>query len=362
MAQVEDVAWLALGFCKHRVHLAGQYLPWGQQGHRVQIPLDGVVASDRLPGRGQGYPPVHADDLRIQVLEKRQQACGAGGKVNSRDARRLQSPQQGLDVGFHITGIVPRTQSAGPTVEDLHRLRAGVDLGLEVIQGDADQPLHEGIPGLGMVVHPAFGLDVVAGTPALDGVRSRGEGRAGKADKGHLRGFKPYPAHRLENEAQGFVHVHQGEGFHPVRRQAGFQYWAAPFLKTQPQPQRFQGKQDVREEDKGVHAQMQGKQRHLGGQVGLAHEFQQAVALPQRPVFGHVTPGLPHEPHRRVGCGLPIAGGEEGGKAVSGQRSAVSSQQSAVGSRRSAVSRWRFQHSCSSSSMPSTCSLLMADC
>ena len=67
------------------------------------------------------------------------------------------------------------------------------------------------------------------------------------------------------------------------------------------QPQRSQGDQQVREQDRRIHLDAaQRLQRDLRGQVRLTANLEQAVAFPQRPVLGHVPAGLAHEPDR--GC------------------------------------------------------------
>ena len=57
---------------------------------------------------------------------------------------------------------------------------------------------------------------------------------------------------------------------------------------------------DVREEDGGIDAVAAHRlQRHLRAQLSRARDLEEAVALPQRPVFRQRSTRLPHEPHGR---------------------------------------------------------------
>ena len=63
---------------------------------------------------------------------------------------------------------------------------------------------------------------------------------------------------------------------------------------------RFQDQEDVGEEDGGVDAQPLGRgDRHRRGQLGAFAQLEERDLGANRPVFGHVTAGLPHQPDRR---------------------------------------------------------------
>ena len=78
--------------------------------------------------------------------------------------------------------------------------------------------------------------------------------------------------------------------------------------------QRMRHHPDVREQDGRVQPVAADRlQRHLGGQLGVVAEIQEAAGPgPGGVVFRQVALGLAHQPHRRPGLGLARQGAEEG--------------------------------------------------
>ena len=65
------------------------------------------------------------------------------------------------------------------------------------------------------------------------------------------------------------------------------------------QAHRLEREQEVGEQDGGVDLDAPDRlQRDLGGEVWRGTDVQERIPLPERPVLGHVTTGLPHEPDR----------------------------------------------------------------
>src|SRR5262244_2599017 len=75
---------------------------------------------------------------------------------------------------------------------------------------------------------------------------------------------------------------------------------------------RLEQKQDVGEQDRGIHSQTFDR-RHgdLGGQVGAFAKVEELVPCAELPVFLHVASGLTHQPYGGVGALLATAGSEK---------------------------------------------------
>ena len=79
--------------------------------------------------------------------------------------------------------VVVGREAADPAVEQLHGLRSGCDLRVEVAGDRAGQAAHQRVPRLRRLVHQRLGVHVVARAAAFDDVRRQRERRAGKADR-----------------------------------------------------------------------------------------------------------------------------------------------------------------------------------
>jgi hypothetical protein len=89
--------------------------------------------------------------------------------------------------GQHVAPVVVGRERADPAVEELHGLRAGGDLQVQVVAHRDGEPLHERVPRAGVVEHEALRLEERARAAALDQVRRERERRAREADERHLQ-------------------------------------------------------------------------------------------------------------------------------------------------------------------------------
>jgi hypothetical protein len=88
-------------------------------------------------------------------------------------------------------------------------------------------------------------------------------------------------------------------------------------LDREPDPETLDGRDDVREQDRGVHAVAAHRlEGDLGGEVRGVDDRLEGVLLADRPVLREGAAGLPHEPDRDVVVGQPPAGPDEGGAVV----------------------------------------------
>ena len=160
-------------------------------------------------------------------------------------------------------------------------------------------------------VHQGFDVAVVVGAGAFDHVTGQRPGAAGKADQ-------RYPAiQRLANGSDRVEHVAQL--VHVRHRQFGHGSFVAhvfgearPFAdgKAQAQAHGVGHGEDVAEQDGCVQrVTLQRLQRDFRGEVHVGGQAHEAARFRTRSaVLRQVTPGLAHQPDRRVVRGLAHAG------------------------------------------------------
>ena len=161
----------------------GSMLPW-MPNLRIDL-LDGLLHVEA---------PVDADDVAAGLLGQVEHRGRAVREVDDRHAAirndlvavRLDLVDDALGVLQHGALVVARSDVADPAVEELHGLRAGVDLRLEVGDGGVGELGQQQVPRLGLAPHERLAVLVVARAVALDRVARERERRAGEADERHL--------------------------------------------------------------------------------------------------------------------------------------------------------------------------------
>ncbi len=129
--------------------------------------------------------PVDPDHVPARFPHLAKHRRGARAKMNHRNAFSLQSLKNQLDVRQDIFGIIADRETAHPTIEQLNRLRTGLDLPTEIAGDDPRKLVHELMPGFRLAIHQLFGKEIIARTSALDCITRESEGRAGKSDQRH---------------------------------------------------------------------------------------------------------------------------------------------------------------------------------
>src|SRR5688572_19312800 len=100
--------------------------------------------------------------------------------------------------------IVLPAERAGPGVEYLERLHAGLDLRREIAGHDVREVFAEAVPRGRLRVHERLRVRVVGRRAALDRVRGERERRAAEADQRHAAlELLPQDADRLEDVREG---------------------------------------------------------------------------------------------------------------------------------------------------------------
>ena len=177
-----------------------------------------------------------------------------------------------------------------PRVEELHDLRAALDLVLAVGDERLGQVVQEGVQHLGVVHHDLLGLEQVPVGLGLHGVRRERPGRADEAQqRGHVLGVALVAAGDLgAQRGQDLAHegqrrrgvVHGLERAHVLHAAHGRADEGALALDdVELDAERGQRREDVREHDDAVRAERAPRlQRELDGDVGrLGASGHQAV-------------------------------------------------------------------------------------
>ena len=178
----------------------------------------------------------------------------------------------------------------------------GGDLGVQVARDRAGQPLQQFAPGAAVAVHQRLGVQVIAAGTAFDHVAGQRERRAGKADQRKMgRQVAARLPDRFHDEIQRVDAFQLQHAVH-VRRFADrvVDHRAFALGELQVHAHRLQDRQQVGEDDRGVHAQARhGGTHHLAAQRRVLAQFQEGGLGPHLAVLRHVPARLPHQPDGR---------------------------------------------------------------
>ena len=156
-----------------------------EQADRIQVSLDRYVIPDCGPRIIQVYPPIDTDDVTTRLAHEPKQRRCARPKVDQGHTLLLHTLEDELDVRQHIFFVVSGREAPYPTIKELNRLGARLDLELQVIGHHARQFVHQSVPGLRLAVHKLLGHEVLFGAAPFNGITSQGERRPRKSDERH---------------------------------------------------------------------------------------------------------------------------------------------------------------------------------
>ena len=151
---------------------------------------------------------------------------------------------------------------------------------------------------------------------AFDRIGREREGRAAESDEGHVvRAIELAP-----NQADRFEHVRERlarlEPLQPIDVGFGAQriFDRRPFAadEVEGDAHRLERQQEIGKQNRRIDVDAAYRLHRDGrGQLGRSADVEQGMAAADLAVFGHVAPGLPHEPHRRAIDRLAPAGFQE---------------------------------------------------
>ena len=220
VSEIEDVPPPSGRAPKHVVGCRQKPIARAEEQRRIEIALDPALRSNRGPRIVEPLAPVHADHVPARVGEIRENRSRPDAEVNHRHAGSRGGVEDLLRVRKRELAVVAPAERAGPRVEDLQCLRAGLDLRRQVIAHAIGEHRTEPVPRRSLLVHERLGAQIVARRSSLDGVRREGERRSAKPDQGHLA------LELAPEESNGFEHVRQRlarlESRQPVDVRRGF--------------------------------------------------------------------------------------------------------------------------------------------
>ena len=285
----------------------------GQQERRIEIALHADPRAQAAPRLPEIDTPVQADHGAPGLPHQFQQPRRSRPEVDHRNPRR-DSGDDAAHVRQDSPLVVLGGQASDPAVEELHGVRAGGDLAVEVPDRQDGELLHQRVPGGRLAVHQPLRLEEVLRGMPFDQIGRHRKGPAGEADQGHPAGQRlPGQPHGLKDEGDALQRIHHRQAVH-VRRGAHRVADHRPFApdELQSHAQRLCQEQDVGENDRRIDPEAVHRQhRHLGCGLGRLAEVEEAEPFADRPVFGEVAAGLPHQPRRRVLGRLAPAGAEK---------------------------------------------------
>ena len=207
-------------------------------------------------------------------------------------------------------------QHAAPGVEHHHRLSAGFDLRVQVVDHGARGHFQNVMHQVGAAVHHLLDLGVAVAALAFDHVAGQRERAAGEADQRHraiqrLADFR----HRVDHVAQMVMRIRRLQvADRPFLAQRPFKLGAFALGEIQAEAHRVGHREDVGEQNRRVQVvARQRLQRDFRRHRRRLAQIQEAAGAGARgAVLGQIAAGLAHQPGRRVFGRLPQQGAKKG--------------------------------------------------
>ena len=169
------------------------------------------------------------------------------------------------------------------------------------------QPVHQKLERLRVSVHRPAEPQEGPARPPFDRVRGEREGRAAEADQGRaVREAGSHEAQSLAHAGQLHARIGDAQLFDVATLADRMRQDRTTLVEHEREPHRLQRQEDVTEHDGGVDVEAPHRlQRYFGGELGVAHQLEEATGLgSNRVVLGQIPPGLTHQPDRRPRQGL----------------------------------------------------------
>ena len=306
---VEDLARLGSdGFRRAEEHV------------RVEVALQCHLVADAAACLADVDGPVESDRIAADGGDLLQPQAAVLGEYDARDALAvallLQAGHDALHIGQREFLIGRSRQRASPGVEDHHRLRAGIDLRVEVADHGVGGHREDLVQQVRTAVHHALDVAEVARALPFDHVAGQRVRAAGKADQRH--GIVQRAAdfrNGIHHVAEVLVGIGRGQVVdRPFLAQRTLEARPLAFGEVKAEAHRIGDGEDVGEQDGGV--EIVAGQRLQGDLAGhgrrLAQVEEIAGPLARFAILGKVTPGLAHQPEGGVLGGFLQQCAEEG--------------------------------------------------
>src|SRR5271157_236031 len=89
VAQIEDVAGASSGLAQNVFGARLEFLPIGEEQHRIEIALHGAFEAEALPSGVERNAPVEANDVGAGFLHRGEKRRAVGSEVDDRRAGLL---------------------------------------------------------------------------------------------------------------------------------------------------------------------------------------------------------------------------------------------------------------------------------
>ncbi|CAI8744343.1 NAD-specific glutamate dehydrogenase [Pseudomonas sp. IT-P74] len=290
------------------------------QHGRVHVALQRDLVTDTGAGTADVAGPVQAQCVGTSIGDAFQPQAAVLGEQDHRHLATFMLADQTADDFLHVGQgelLVRRSgEAAAPAVEDLHRLRAGHDLAVEVAGNGLRELVQQQVQGLRVVVEHGFGLAVVFRRAAFDHVGRQGPWAASKADQRHTAiQLAADGADRVHHVAQVFLRIRNRQGFDVGQGADDFPE-ARTFtgFEVQALAHGIGDGQDVGKEDRRIQLWIAVERLHRDFASerrvhAQAHEI--AGLGTAGAVFRQVATGLTHHPHWGDVYGLLEQGAQE---------------------------------------------------
>ena len=195
-----------------------------------------------------------------------------------------------------------RRQHAGPGVENLQHVGAGLELPEQILNRILDQHVDDRLESLGMVIghHPRRRL--IGRALSRHHIGRHRPWRSAESDQRDLRiEFAPHPAQRFIDRLEFRKVGLRSQRLDFRRRIQGIELWAFADLEPDRAAERVGNDQNVREDDRGIEVEAADRlQRHFCGKFRIEAEIEKAAGPgADFAIFRQITARLPHHPDRR---------------------------------------------------------------
>src|SRR4030042_4045755 len=185
MAEVEDMTGSTFNTIEDPFHFPLNQIHWAEQNNRAEVSLNGDIVSYAFPGLSNIDTPIHSDHISACPFHQFQKCCTGGGKMDEGNAR-ANTLNDLLGIRKDILLVIARCQTSHPGVKNLKSLDTRSNLRIDVPDEHLRDLLHQSIPCGTVLVHQAFGENVILRmSPLADVTRKRARG-AGESDQRDL--------------------------------------------------------------------------------------------------------------------------------------------------------------------------------
>src|SRR5947209_11322131 len=169
MAEIKNVSWSTSSLIKNLLRFGPKMGRTCEQRNRVKITHNSFVVPNALPGLIEPNAPINANHIPTGSAHQLEQRRGAGAETDYWRSRR-ETFNHTPRMRQNVFAIIVHAKTADPRIEELHRLRSGSNLRVQIFCQRAGYQSHHRVPGTVVVIHQPFGVDIVLRAAAFNHV------------------------------------------------------------------------------------------------------------------------------------------------------------------------------------------------